>query len=66
MSTDIIRFPTDAGKQTRAFSKEALLCYLGITMPFMVGTFLASWAFHTYDKQRTSRKRQEGKTECAV
>lgn len=66
MSTDIIRFPSDSGKPTRTFSKEALFYYLAITVPIMVGTFLASYAFRAYDKQRTSRKRKEAKMEYAV
>ncbi|KAF2265884.1 hypothetical protein CC78DRAFT_567210 [Lojkania enalia] len=61
MSTDIIRWNPDAdGRPIRTVSTGALWLYLTITLPLMVGTFLAwygvYWWVNTKDKPAQGRK----------
>jgi hypothetical protein len=57
MSTDILRFPTDAGTTTKQFSHEALKYYLAITIPIMGLTLIASFMFRRWETYRVNKKR---------
>lgn len=59
MSTDILKFPSDSGKPKRTFSAEALGWYLGVTIPIMIVTFLASYKFRSFEKKRAGLERMK-------
>lgn len=52
MSTDVLKF--DPGMM---FNNQAFKCYLWITVPFMVVTFVAAGASLVWERRQTRKKR---------